>query len=398
MSDKAKIREIIERYNEFLREFENLSKVLDQLPLYKAASVLNKLINAIKALRELMNDMSPKVWEVLWDFANCKSELVQKLNKEELIQLVKTLKALAQTQLITIENKIAELEDKGQNVPAELRTQKDKLEQIINGLSERFINDLQQSDLDAARQKLVAFKENVGFKLIYALLFAQLALKHGKAILKASREIAKQSAAGAKKAVIRALIKALIVQIIKALIKQIYGKEAAAKINPHVGSILAVVEFLVIAGIIWRKNTLSDAMDDALVQLIKVLKECGFVWNAAAAAKASFSVRGAEYVNGKAFVKVMVVCASKKGDAIEFGKPCQAKFEGDATPKTKVLKLEPNGKNYWEWTTKVDMQSVLNTDCVKNGKFCLVYLDIRVANSKGEIKATGSVIIGVIVK
>ena len=145
MSDKAKIKEIIERYNEFLREFENLSKVLDQLPLYKAASVLNKLINAIKALRELMNDMSPKVWEVLWDFANCKSELVQKLNKEELIQLVKTLKALAQTQLITIENKIAELEDKGQNVPAELRTQKDKLEQIINGLSERFINDLQQT-------------------------------------------------------------------------------------------------------------------------------------------------------------------------------------------------------------------------------------------------------------
>lgn len=368
---KSRLDELRKQLDELIRRREGLADLLDQIPLARLSRLLQKLAKLIN----LLTDLPAELWQALIAFVACNNEALAALAVDQLKKLLEVLKAVAEVELETADPNDPEDQALIQG-----------LEAWIQELCETLDSWDPEQTQEAALEAVVALKQFL--RDHYPEILEALVLYFGEDIAREIGEWAENQ--------IGSVIKRIIKKIIDKILVKRLGKEAAKRLAPLVGTVLTLIEFFLILGILDAIKSLDELIDLLMAEIVRELVEQGMGWP-----------NNYEYVwfadpyfcDATVTKKPKVHCAKKNEDGkLEFSNPCPVEFADGGTSKTVQLTKEDN-PNYdpdtgvWKCPYTIDEASVNGSDCVQDAEVCYVFIELTITDKDGNT-TTHAFIIG----
>ena len=353
--DRARIAELARALNELYSQYDTLVELTNYIPLVR----FTRLLVLIAKITTALSDVPLVVWEALFAYLRCDDERLADLTKEQLKKLVEGLLGLAE-----LEKEAAEA-GTGENpriTPGELEPWIERLQELLN----QFDDFTQQQAVEA----IAAAKEfiNETFERVIPWYLDLFGEELRDTILRA----------GGVSAALFA-IKAALKTIIYRILAKRLGVEAAKRLMPLVGVVISLVEFFAFLAILARLESIREAIDHILAELLNRLIDEGYYgWptNFTYVWFKDPDCRGARVV-----ITPYVQCFRRQGDKlVRDEESCRLEFTFDpeiTAHLTEDSEFFKRDKGQWEIPFRLDEDVVNSAPCVEGAVLCFVYLRIR---------------------
>jgi hypothetical protein len=329
---------------------------------FGTAQTIQTMKAALK-MAQVLDKLPPVVWTTLYKFVRCNDGALADLAIEELKLLVEVLEAQAELQINDI---------KDPQLHADMELWFKELKKLLRD----FASFATKDDVIAAIKALKQFLKTIVRKGTPWILDFLIEV-YGDEILEA-----------ADKLIDKQIKKALIKKIVEKIVAQAVGKTLAKKFVPYVGIAMTGWELLVEYAGGQQIADLQTYVDNLLVQLVKLMVDCGFPWPAKAGNVLRFD--GAIWLDHTVTLRPFVRCAKIVDGKVVWGAPCRVKYTGangkpvGEVTVTLTADKQDNKGNFPIAGLGIDMASVNASTCVAGAKYCYFYDEASFVDNEGK--------------
>lgn len=378
--DCTRINQLIVAINNTRAQLKELRQQMDDLG-FGTAKTLRLLVKAQKLI-SLLGKLPVEAWQALWEFVRCNDAGLAQLALDELKMLVQVLDAHAELLLESLPEKKDETPEDAQ-LRKDFERWRTELNQIVTqlaGITKPRLIDL----IKAAKQAIKKAAPKV-----LEVLVTTFADEIKQAIVNKAFDKIKSE-----------LIDRITRRVIEYVLQRKLTEEAAKQVNKFIGLAMTGWEVLVEFAGASQASDLQEYIDQLLVKLVQLMKDCGWKWPQNAAVDPNgnefrgFIVKGAKYQGANVQARAFVHCARLVNGKPKFGTPCRVKFESGDKVQVKLTNAnQVNGQ--WMIPAVIDMTSVQDSPCVKNAKYCYAYLELTITLADGKTTVVLNLISGV---
>jgi hypothetical protein len=366
MPDCSQIPQLLTAINNTSAELSKLRGEMDALGFGTAKTL--RLVVRLQKFISVYENLPDEVFLAAFEFVRCNDSVLADLTAEQLQKLVRALVAHAELQIEAIpEEKVRTPE------------QAALLEAFKEWLPE--LNNIAAQFATVGKDKLVS--------LIKA---AKQTIKTAAPIV--LRELVALFSEEIKQAIINKAIakitdrKTLISKLAEQVVKAALGKAAADKVSPYIGIALTGYELLVELAGNAAATDMRAYVDQLLVKLVDLLQDCKYTWPQPIVTDpdgnkiGGFFLKGEKYKGAKVVARPFIRCAKLVDGKPQFGDPCPVMFTTGATVTAKMTEeIRANGR--WTVSAIIDMNSVTNSPCLTNAKYCYAYFELKITLADG---------------